>query len=278
MPHSDDAVLGSDFLDYAGIGQPRSQSYEFGAPPQPHGQHDGRHDGRGAEDLYEPNYGIRQDPPARYKLEGAAPQPYGMRDVGRHYDDLHESNYGRRGEQASQQYARAPSAAPPVPLASSARNEHGDRFAKPAAIAQPPQAGGGGSYFLSRAEAAAALLRRTRHNSGAKHFADGCMRIHVAELALDAGALNTLPRTLVIEVVILGEKVHSFTAQLPAEVSAEQRAPVSVPLGQVIAQAPLSISSTTIYPTLGGIAPALIALSSLATAGDKLRGRPSRPR
>ena len=70
-----------------------------------------------------------------------------------------------------------------------------------------------------------------------------------------------------IEVVILGEKVHSFTAQLPAEVSAEQ--PCRCHWAGDCSSAPVHLEHNDLpYPRRHRSG--LIALS-LATAGDKLR-------
>ena len=66
------------------------------------------------------------------------------------------------------------------------------------------------AYFASRAEAAAALLRRTRHSNGAKHFSGGGITVHATDLLLPATLAEALPSPLRMEVVLLGQSVHSF--------------------------------------------------------------------
>ena len=80
---------------------------------------------------------------------------------------------------------------------------------------QPQPTAERGSYFGSRAEAAAALLRRTRHSSGAKLFAAGCITVHVTDLVVGGGAASLRHLgPLQLEVVLLGQTVHSFPVDL----------------------------------------------------------------
>ena len=92
------------------------------------------------------------------------------------------------------------------------------------------------AYFASRAEAAAALLRRTRHSNGAKHFSGGGITVHATDLLLPATLAEALPSPLRMEVVLLGQSVHSFDVHVGSahRHAADPSLPASVHLGQVI--------------------------------------------
>ena len=92
------------------------------------------------------------------------------------------------------------------------------------------------AYYGSRAEAAAVLLRRTRHSSGAKHFGSGGITIHASELLLAGSLIETLPSPLRLDVLLLGQTVHSFEVELRGAMrnSSDALAPAMIRLGQVV--------------------------------------------
>ncbi len=84
---------------------------------------------------------------------------------------------------------------------------------KPAAAPKlpPPDC----DFFASREEAASVLLRRTRYNTGAKHFAAGAIAVHIAEVALHGmaaggGKKSKLPADMQLQVWLLGKPIHTF--------------------------------------------------------------------